>query len=286
MSNKGMRVLIVDDDKLIREAVAEMLRQTGCVIVGEAQDGFEAIEKNELVQPDIIIMDIDMPNMDGLEASRRIQETLPTPIVALTAHESIDFVLRASEAGIGAYLVKPPRRAELLRALVIAKARFDDWLNLQRKVVELQENEQRQRNAVEQIRQRLSKELEQVEALLHQESPSTFTASIAQPSPNVLLKGKLKIDLDTFSASVDGIEITDLSHTEFTILVHLLVQSPRIITPEELYVRIQPETPEVVWDAGEIIRYHIYRLRKKIKASGIKKDIIRNVRGVGYALEA
>jgi len=286
MSNKGMRVLIVDDDKLIREAVAEMLRQTGCVIVGEAQDGFEAIEKNELVQPDIIIMDIDMPNMDGLEASRRIQGTLPTPIVALTAHESIDFVLRASEAGIGAYLVKPPRRAELLRALVIAKARFDDWLNLQRKVVELQENEQRQRNAVEQIRQRLSKELEQVEALLHQESPSTFTASIAQPSPNVLLKGKLKIDLDTFSASVDGIEITDLSHTEFTILVHLLVQSPRIITPEELYVRIQPETPEVVWDAGEIIRYHIYRLRKKIKANGIKKDIIRNVRGVGYALEA
>jgi|GEM_PF-1097105 len=286
MSNSGMRVLIVDDDRLIREAVAEMLRQNGFSIVGEAQDGYEAIEKNALAQPDIIIMDIDMPNMDGLEASRRIQDTLPTPIVALTAHDSIDFVLRASEAGIGAYLVKPPRCAELLRAIVIAKARFDDWLNLQRKVIELQESEQRQRNAVEQIRQRLSKELEQVEALLHHESPSVPIATAAPPSPNVLVKGRIRIDLDTFSASIDGVNIADLSQTEFTILVHLLVQSPRIITPEELYVRIQPETPEVVWDAGEIIRYHIYRLRKKVKASGIKKDIIRNVRGVGYALEA
>ena len=275
---RGIRVLLVDDDKLVRDVVAEMLQRNGYIVVAQAQDGLEAIEKNELIQPDIIIMDIEMPNLNGLEASERIQKTFPKPIVALTSHESVDFVQRASEVGIGAYLVKPPRCEELLRAIVIALARYEDFIKLKRKYSELQEQELRQRQAVHQIRQRLSDELDQVNTVL-----SEAKESEAPNLTNVIYKGCLKVDLDSFSLMIDGTPV-ELSQTEFTIILHLVMQSPRIVAPEELYLRVQPENTEL-WDPSEVIRYNIYRIRKKIKESGIKKDIIRNVRSVGYAID-
>jgi CheY-like chemotaxis protein len=84
-------------------------------------------------------MDLQMPDMDGIEATRRIQETSPTPIVALTAYDAPELVGKASKAGVGAYLLKPPNGKELERAMTIALARFDDMVELRRLNKELQD---------------------------------------------------------------------------------------------------------------------------------------------------
>lgn len=139
MYNHGnIRVLIVEDDYLVGEVVKGMLEEAGYTVVGEAMDGLQAVEMAESLKPDVILMDIGMPGMDGIEATRLISQRCPTPVVALTAHEAGDLVDEASEAGVGAYLVKPPRLRELERAITIARARFGDMIELRRLNAELQ----------------------------------------------------------------------------------------------------------------------------------------------------
>jgi AmiR/NasT family two-component response regulator len=132
------RVLVTDDDALIVDLIQEELETLGHTVVGRAADGREAIALAQHLQPDVVLMDISMPVLDGLEATRRIQETNPRPIVLLTAHDEPEFVERASAVGAGAYLVKPPRGPELGRALAIAVARFADLQALRRLNAELQ----------------------------------------------------------------------------------------------------------------------------------------------------
>jgi signal transduction histidine kinase len=124
------RVLIAEDDYLVSRMLQSLLVQRGYDIVGQASDGAEAITMTEELEPDVVVMDVQMPDINGLEASRRIQETTPTPIVVLTAYERLDLVEMAADAGVGAYLVKPPNARELERAIIIARARFDDLRKL------------------------------------------------------------------------------------------------------------------------------------------------------------
>ncbi|MEM7031944.1 MAG: response regulator [Chloroflexota bacterium] len=132
LKNNNKRILIVEDEALVSEMVKTMLEEAGYEIVGEASDGREALAEVRRLLPDVVLMDIQMPNEDGISAARRIQETVPTPVVVLTAHESESLVKEASEAGVGAFLVKPPRVSEMERAITIAMARFDDMMTLRR----------------------------------------------------------------------------------------------------------------------------------------------------------
>jgi CheY-like chemotaxis protein len=132
-----VRVLIADDDILVIEAIQEMLERIGHRVVGKAADGHQALEAAQSLQPDVILMDIVMPRMDGLEAARKIMDSYPTPVVLITAHETPELVELVGEAGIGAYLVKPPKVRELGRA--IAMARFEDLMELRRLNAKLQE---------------------------------------------------------------------------------------------------------------------------------------------------
>jgi YesN/AraC family two-component response regulator len=134
-----VRVLIVDDEPLVVEAIQGMVESMGYLVVGKAADGHQAIEAVESLHPDVILMDIKMPRMNGLEAADQIQERHPTPVVLLTAHETQDFVERAGAAGVGAYLLKPPQAHVLRRAITIAIARFDDLVELRRLNAELEE---------------------------------------------------------------------------------------------------------------------------------------------------
>ena len=134
-----VQVLIADDDILVIEAIQEMLDRIGLKVVGKVADGRQAVEMAQSLRPDVILMDIVMPRMDGLEAAKEIMDFCPTPVVLITAHETPELVELASEAGVGAYLVKPPKIRELGRAIAIAMARFEDLMELRRLNAELQE---------------------------------------------------------------------------------------------------------------------------------------------------
>ncbi|MFQ5575485.1 MAG: ANTAR domain-containing response regulator [Anaerolineae bacterium] len=131
-ANQKIRVLIAEDDYLVSKMIRGLLDKIGYTIIGEASDGLEAVELTQRLKPDVILMDIKMPDIDGIEATRRIQECCPTPIVALTAFDTQKLVKRASEVGFGAYLVKPSNAPEMERAVTIAMARFDDMKELRR----------------------------------------------------------------------------------------------------------------------------------------------------------
>jgi AmiR/NasT family two-component response regulator len=132
-------VLIVEDDPMVGEMIQGLLEDIGYTVAGKAIDGLQAIEMTQSLQPDVVLMDIKMPNMDGIEATRHIYESCPTPVVVLTAHETPELVEGASAAGVGAYLVKPSNTREMERAIAIAIARFDDLMELRRLNTKLQD---------------------------------------------------------------------------------------------------------------------------------------------------
>lgn len=127
------RILLVDDEALIRMGLRVMLHDLGYEIAGEAADGQEAVEKAVALAPDLVIMDIKMPGMDGLEAARRITAARPVPVIVLTAYNQQSLVAEAAEAGVLAYLMKPVREADLGPAIEVARARFAELASLRRR---------------------------------------------------------------------------------------------------------------------------------------------------------
>jgi two-component system, response regulator PdtaR len=125
-------VLLVDDEALIRMGMRAMLQDLGYQVVGEAADGEEAIEKVAALDPDVVIMDIKMPGMDGLEATRRIMAEHPVPVIVLTAYNQRSLVEEAADAGVLAYLMKPVRESDIGPAIEVARARFADLVWLRR----------------------------------------------------------------------------------------------------------------------------------------------------------
>lgn len=138
MGNQHIRLVVAEDDFLVCEEIKRILRDTSYEVVGEAGNGGQAIRLVAELRPDAVLMDIKMPEMDGLEASRRITETCPCPIVIMTAYETADLVETASKAGVAAFLTKPPVLAEIDRAITIAMARHADLMELRQVNQELQ----------------------------------------------------------------------------------------------------------------------------------------------------
>lgn len=134
---KNISVLVAEDDPLVSEMVQGILADLGYRVVGEAIDGQQAIELTHLLQPHVILMDIEMPLINGVEATQHINQVCPTPVVILTAYETPNLLAQATAAGIGAYLIKPPKAQELDRAISIAIARFNDLAEVRRLNAEL-----------------------------------------------------------------------------------------------------------------------------------------------------
>jgi two-component system, response regulator PdtaR len=145
-SPKPLRIFVAEDNPVIRATTKAVLEKMGYVVVGEAEDGEQAVERVASLCPDAVLMDIDMPGIDGLEATRRIQANRPTPVVILTAYDLREMVTKASEAGAGAFLIKPLEPDDVDRAIAIARARFEDMVALRRANAELQcRNEENER---------------------------------------------------------------------------------------------------------------------------------------------
>jgi AmiR/NasT family two-component response regulator len=134
-----LRILIADDESIRLMSLRGQLAALGHRVVAEASNGREAVLMAGALQPDLAIMDIRMPVMDGIEAAERITQARPIPIILLTAYSEAQLVERAAQANIAAYLMKPVAAEDLLPAITLALARFRQFEALHREVTDLRE---------------------------------------------------------------------------------------------------------------------------------------------------
>ena len=133
------RVVIAEDEALIRMDLAEMLAEEGYDVVGQAADGAEAVRLAEELRPDLVVLDVKMPVLDGIAAAERIAAQRIAPVVILTAFSQRDLVERARDAGAMAYVVKPFTSGDLVPAIEMAVSRFAELASLESEVADLQE---------------------------------------------------------------------------------------------------------------------------------------------------
>jgi two-component system, response regulator PdtaR len=133
------RVLIAEDEALIRLDLKEMLEEEGYDVVGEVGDGQQAVDRATELRPDLVILDIQMPVLDGLSAAEKIAGDRIAPVIVLTAFSQRDLVERARDAGAMAYLVKPFNKNDLVPAIEVARARFAEMSALDSEVRSLED---------------------------------------------------------------------------------------------------------------------------------------------------
>jgi AmiR/NasT family two-component response regulator len=134
-----VRILIAEDETIIRLDLRKLLEQAGFEVCAEAKDGLEAVELARSEEPDLAVLDVKMPRLDGIEAARRILDERPITIVMLTAYGQDELVSRAVEAGVFGYLVKPFRETDLLPAIAAARARHEELATLREEAESLAE---------------------------------------------------------------------------------------------------------------------------------------------------
>jgi AmiR/NasT family two-component response regulator len=157
------RVLVAEDEALIRLDLAEMLGEAGYDVVGQASNGQQAVEMAEQLHPDLVIMDVKMPVLDGISAAERIGKARLCPVVMLTAFSQTELVERARDAGVMAYIVKPFTSADITPAIDIALSRWGELKALEQEVADLGERLET-RKAVERAKGVLMKKLKITEA--------------------------------------------------------------------------------------------------------------------------
>ncbi len=137
--NEPLRVLVAEDEALIRLDLVELLTEEGYQVVAEAGDGEEALELARKLTPDLVVMDVKMPKMDGISAAAIIAEERIAPVVMLTAFSQRDLVERARDAGAMAYVVKPFGASDVVPAIEIAMGRFAEIRAVEAEVADLEE---------------------------------------------------------------------------------------------------------------------------------------------------
>lgn len=131
------RVIIADDESIIRMDLREMLTNLGYLVIGEVGDGRSAVNLARELKPDVVIMDIKMPDMDGIGAAKILTEERISPVLLLTAYSQQELIERAKEAGVVGYIVKPFRESDLAPAIEVAVARFAEFRAYEKEVGDL-----------------------------------------------------------------------------------------------------------------------------------------------------
>ncbi len=139
MEEQKTRVLLAEDESIERVDLRELLSSLDYLVVGEVGDGAEAVRLARDLKPDIVIMDIQMPEMDGIEAAKVLWEEKVCPVLLLTAFSQKELVERARDAGVMGYLVKPFRESEVSPAIEVALARYDETRSLDEEVTDLRD---------------------------------------------------------------------------------------------------------------------------------------------------
>lgn len=131
---ESLRIVIADNESIIRMDLKEMLEEAGHAVVAEASDGSRAVDLVRQYRPDLVIMDIKMPEMDGITAAKIISNEKLAPVLLLTAFSQKDIVEKAKDSGVLAYLVKPVKEANLFPAIEIALSRFQEFAELEQEL--------------------------------------------------------------------------------------------------------------------------------------------------------
>ncbi len=139
-NNRKLRIVIADNESLIRLDIREMLEDAGHEVVGEAVNGRKAVELTRQHRPDLVLMDIKMPEMDGITAAGKIYETKIAPVILLTAFSQPDIVDKAKDSGVLGYLVKPVQESQLFPAMEIALSRWQEMQGLEDELEKLKDS--------------------------------------------------------------------------------------------------------------------------------------------------
>jgi two-component system, response regulator PdtaR len=134
-----LRILVAEDEALIRMDLAEMLQEAGYEVVGQASNGEQAVDLARELTPDLVVMDVKMPVLDGISAAERIGRERVAPVVMLTAFSQKELVERARDAGVMGYIVKPFTAADLAPAIDIARSRWSELHALEQEIADLGE---------------------------------------------------------------------------------------------------------------------------------------------------
>ena len=264
-------ILVVDDESSIRFFLSEALDRDGYQVT-TAQDGYEALEQLRHDHFDLVLLDLRMPGINGMQVLERLHEQSPeTAVIVLTAHASLETAVQALRQGAHDYLAKPIKTVELRESV--------------RSGLIKHQRQRRQRDLVTQLETMLTSNLEEIRAMVLAELV-TSQAALEQPSTEqhrrFLQWDDLIIDSVRHIATLQD-TVLELSPTEFGLLAYLVDEAPRVVPAEELVREVQGYENQTV-DASETVRYHVYRLRQKIRTATGRADLIRTVRGVGYAL--
>jgi AmiR/NasT family two-component response regulator len=135
-----LRIVIADNESIIRMDLKEILEEAGHTIVGEASDGVKAVELTRKYRPGLVIMDIKMPEMDGIKAAKIISNEKLAPVLLLTAFSQKEIVEKAKDSGVLAYLVKPVKEANLFPAIEIAISRFQEFAQLEQELEDVKKS--------------------------------------------------------------------------------------------------------------------------------------------------
>lgn len=260
------KILVVDDDDAVRTALEEMLGDDGyhVVAVGSGEAALERIAAQEF---DLALIDLKMPGIGGIEVLAGLRRQAPgTAAIVLTAHASLKTAVEALRQGAHDYLFKPCR-PDILRESV-------------RNALLKRQRERKQAELLAQLEQGLHS-LKGLEA--ETGSPTAPEPAMAEAPERFLQRGGLIVDVLRHVVTLDG-HLISLSPTEFDVLAYLLDEAPRVVSPYELARKVQGYKVER-WEADNIIRCHIYRIRQKMRAEAGRADVIRTVRGLGYTIE-
>ncbi len=264
------KILIVDDEANIRASLEEMLARDGHQVIA-VESGEAALEliSRATQEFDLALIDLKMKGVGGIEVLTALRQQLPdTVAIVLTAHASLETAVEALRQGAHDYLFKPCKPAELRESI--------------RKGL-LSRQQTQQSGLLHQLEQ-MADSLEHIRATIAEQpdKPSLPISKPAERHRRFLQRGGLIVDLLRHVITLDG-HLLDLSPTEFDVLVHLIQEAPRVVSPQELVREVQGYESEQ-WEASEIVRQHIYRIRQKIKEATGRTDVVRTVRGVGYTM--
>jgi DNA-binding response OmpR family regulator len=273
--NTKAKILVVDDEANVRFFLEEVLTRDGHQVVS-VDSGEAALERIATREFDLALIDLRLKGIDGMAVLSELRRQSPdTAVIMLTGHASLETAVEALRQGAHDYLFKPTKTVELRESV--------------RRGLLKRQQELRQRGLLAQLEHHLASSLKEIRATVTELPVSPSPPQIIPPpipeeveEARFLQRGKLIVDFMRHVITLDG-HLLELSPTEFDLLAYLISEAPRVVSPQELMREVQGYESEL-WEARDMVRYHIYRIRQKAKAAAGDTSIIRTVRGVGYTM--